>query len=71
MLLTKNDHKFLLKACADKRATDEEKEFMSYMASMAAAAEEVSAEDAHRVAQLTGSILTHDGSIFDRPKCGQ
>lgn len=66
--LTTADHNFCLRACADHRSTEEEREFLSTMASLAAAGEPVSRDDYNRVQRLTGGHLSRDGSIFDRPK---
>jgi hypothetical protein len=65
--LTMTDHEFCLRACADRRATDEEREFLSFMASLAAACEPVTAEQYRRVQVLTGGGLSTTTPIFDRP----
>lgn len=65
---TMTDHNRMLLACADSRSTDEEKQFLSTMASLAAACEPVSNDD-YRRASILAAINLHDKpSIFDRPK---
>lgn len=66
MKLTLQDHKFCLKACADSRATDEEKLFLSTMASLYGANEDVSRSDYLRMQALTGGALSLTVPIFDR-----
>lgn len=64
--MNRNDHNWCLKACADSRATAEEKEFLGFAAGLIAANEKLPKDDAARVRELTGSSLTVEGSIFDR-----
>ena len=66
--LNTTDHNFCLRACADPRSTAEEREYLGYMASLAAACEPVSRADYSRVQSLTGGHLSREGSIFDRPQ---
>lgn len=66
MQLTLSDHAYCLRACADPRATESERDFLSTMASLAAAREPISRAEYSRVQQLTGGHLTREGSIFDR-----
>jgi len=62
------DHARMLRACEDKRATKEEKQFLSYMASLAAAQEPVENHEYTR-ASILAAINMHDtDSIFDREK---
>lgn len=68
MKLSISDHNFCLKACADPRATAEEQNFLSFMASMHAAGEQVSHEDYSRMQELTGGYLSLTTPIFQRPK---
>ena len=65
---TMTDHDRMLRACADPRATDEEKKFLSTMASLAAAREPVSDEDYRRASTLAAINMHVEDSIFDRPK---
>lgn len=68
MKLTMIDHDFCLRACADARATEEEREFLGFMASLAAAGEAVTPQQYRRVQALTGGGLSTNTPIFDRPK---
>lgn len=68
MKLSLSDHNFCLKACADPRATAEEQNFLSFMASMYAANEHVSRNDYNRMQELTGGHLSLTMPIFNRPK---
>ena len=67
MKLSKADHDFCLKACLDDRATIDEKNFLSFCASTFAANNDLTNDDYKKMQRLTGSLLTVDGSIFDRP----
>jgi hypothetical protein len=66
MKLSRPDHDFALKACADPRSTEEEKDFLSYMASMYAANEPITKEEYSRLQRLTGGFLSPEPSIFER-----
>ncbi|MCG3176930.1 MAG: hypothetical protein MOGMAGMI_01894 [Candidatus Omnitrophica bacterium] len=68
MKLTMNDHDCCLRCCADERATAEEREFLSYMASLAAARKPVSQAEWLRMQALTGGALSTVTPIQDRPK---
>ena len=67
MKLTMHDHDQYLRACADPRATDAERETLSYCAAMAAAGEPVSAAQYRHCEALTGAALSREGSIYTRP----
>ena len=67
MKLMKTDHDRCLRACADPRATETEKIFLSAIASAYAANESISKRDFNRMNSLTGGSLSPDDSIFDRP----
>lgn len=68
MFLDSADYVFCLRAAVDPRATEEEKSFLSSMASLQAACEQVSKADYNRIQQLTGGHLSREGSIFDRER---
>ena len=63
---TMTDHNRMLRACADSRATEEEKNFLSTMADLAAAREPVSNSDYIRASTLAAINLHVEDSIFDR-----
>lgn len=65
--MTLPDHNHCLRAGADPRATQDEREFLGYMAGLAAACEPVSKKDYLRMQVLTGGALSLEGSIYDRP----
>lgn len=65
---TMTDHNRMLRACADSRATEEEKSFLGYMAGLAAACEPVSADDYRRASILAAINLHVEDSVFDRPR---
>ena len=65
MLMSMSDPNWCLRACADPRSTEEEREFLATMASLAAAREPVSRPAYARMARLTGASLGGD-CIFDR-----
>ena len=65
---TMTDHDRMLRACADPRSTEEERNFLSTMASLAAACEPVSNADYRRASTLAAINLHVEDSIFDRPK---
>lgn len=65
---TMTDHNRMLRACADSRSTEAEKQFLSTMASLAAACEPVSEDEYWRVSILVAINLHDKPSIFDRPK---
>ena len=66
MKLTKQDHDFCLRACADVRATEDEKHFLGYMAGMWAANEPVTKDEYYLVQRLTGGFLSTTTPIFNR-----
>jgi len=67
MKLSMHDHAQYLKACADPRATEAEREHLSYCASMAAAGEPVTKSEYLRAEALIGGALSTTTPIGDRP----
>lgn len=65
---TMTDHDRMLRACADPRATAEEREFLAYMASLAAANEPVEDREYRRASILAAINMHAEDSIFDRAK---
>ena len=65
---TMTDHSRILRAAADSRATQSEKEFLGYAASLAAACEQVSDEEYRRASVLAAINMHVEDSVFDRPK---
>lgn len=63
---TDTDHLRLLRAAGDPRATEDEKAFLGYMASLAAAREPVSNDEYIRASILAAINLHDQDSIFDR-----
>lgn len=68
---TMTDHSRLLRAAQDARATQEEREFLSAMASMAAANDPVSDAEYTRASTLAAINMHVEDSVFDRPKIAQ
>jgi len=65
---TTQDHNRLLRAAQDARATQEEREFLSAMSSMAAANESVSDAEYSRASTLAAINMHVEDSVFDRTK---
>ena len=66
MLYTTHDHNCFLRACADSRATADERDFLATQASLAAARESVSRSDYLHAQALTGGALSTTTPIFQR-----
>jgi hypothetical protein len=66
MLFTSLDHDVFLKACSDPRAKQDEVEFLSYCAALAAAREHVDHTTWLRAQALVGGALDTITPIFDR-----
>ena len=64
---THSDHARMLAACADHRSTEEEREFLSLMASNYGAAVSVSDAEYWRASRLAAIHIHVEDSIFDRP----
>ena len=64
---TPQDHIRLLRAAQDPRATEDEKQFLGYMASLAAAQEPVSPREYTRASTLAAINMHVEDSVFDRP----
>lgn len=60
MRLTEHDHDRYLRACADPRATDEERAHLSYCAAMAAAGEPITRAEYLRAEAIVGGALSPD-----------
>lgn len=67
-IFTMTDHNRLLRAAQDTRATQEEREFLSAMASMAAANEPVSDAEYTSASMLAAINMHVEDSVFDRHK---
>jgi hypothetical protein len=65
---TNTDLARLLRATQDSRATEEERDFLGYMACLAAACEPIENVDYRRSSVLAAINLHVEASIFDRPK---
>lgn len=63
---TDTDHDRLLRAAGDPRASAEEKQFLGYMAGLAAAREPVSDDEYRRASQLAAINMHVEDSVFDR-----
>lgn len=68
MMLSMTDYDFCMRAVSDPRATEEEREFLAYAASLAIANEPVTRSEYLRVQVLTGGAISPTVTpIFDRP----
>lgn len=65
---TMTDHDRMLRAAADPRATEDERAFLGYMASLAAAREPVENDEYRRASVLAAINMHVEDSVFDRPK---
>lgn len=63
---SRHEHDIFLRACTDPRATEEEREHLSYCAAMCAAGEPVTAAEYLRAQALTGGALSTITPIFQR-----
>ena len=66
MTYTKTDHNTFLRACADPRATEHERQILGYAAALAAAGESVSRDEYLHAQALVGGALSTITPIFDR-----
>lgn len=66
MILTMHEHQKYLSASYDRRATADERDHLSYVASLIAAREPVKRADYLRAEALVGGALSTVTPIFDR-----
>lgn len=67
MIASMRDHARWLRACADPRATTEEREILSYCAAMTAAREPITRAEYLACEALVGGALSLTTPIYDRP----
>jgi hypothetical protein len=65
MNITRHEHDRALELCSNKNATEDEKRFLSWFASMYAANERVSKNDIMRFNHLSGSSLNPTANPID------
>ena len=71
MNLTNHDAEKYLRACADPRATDNEREHLSYCASMIHTREPVTRSEYLKAEAMIGGSLSTRECIYDRPMPGE
>lgn len=66
MMLTITEANTCFNLCGHTNTTESEKEFLSYMASLGHAREEITRAEYHRAGRLAGWLLSTDTPIVDR-----